>query len=643
LRSYSYQKLKSGLILSGIAGILNLSGRPIDPADLHRMVAAMEYRGPDGTKIWREGPIGLAHCHYWTTPEEVGEEQPIASPDGRYRLTADARIDNRDDLIDALCNAYPVDRASSDAQLILAAYSRWGRECVRHLIGDFAFALWDARTRRLLLARDVIGLRQLFYAVVDGVWCFATRIGAIAPLLAGRLSLNRPLIEDFLRNHWRRHECQTVYREIRRLPPAHTLIPTGDATRPQLYYILGQERPDCRSREEWIEAFRCVLNEAVRCRLRSVGPVGILTSGGLDSPALACIAHELVEQRVTDQEARLYSAVYAHTPEADERDYFDRVANHCHRFTSTYVWADDLWSFREFGSDGGYPLDEPENYEMRSHTVGLFRAARAGGCRTVLAGEGSNQVLGHALYDYPTGLRDLRFRDALAEMKYYRRPGRMGYGRIVARAFLRPLLPEILLAKLQTLRTSPVRAPWVKPQNDLQAPPLECYLDERFNHPPGVSLGTQAAVVNMVRRPFDYARFSTIDVQAAYAGVEWRLPYLDRRVVDFLIHLPRWLQNWRGRDRILLREVMQNRMPEALRTGLKQGFVTALIHRGTRDKERRRIESMMKDSRAVSLDLIDAQLFEQAYASYCRGESEDFDLRLAVLMEAWLRSGGTGN
>jgi hypothetical protein len=219
----------------------------------------------------------------------------------------------------------------------------------------------------------------------------------------------------------------------------------------------------------------------------------------------------------------------------------------------------------------------------------------------------------------------------------------MGYGRIVARAFLRPLLPEILLAKLQTLRTSPVRAPWVKPQNDLQAPPLECYLDERFNHPPGVSLGTQAAVVNMVRRPFDYARFSTIDVQAAYAGVEWRLPYLDRRVVDFLIHLPRWLQNWRGRDRILLREVMQNRMPEALRTGLKQGFVTALIHRGTRDKERRRIESMMKDSRAVSLDLIDAQLFEQAYASYCRGESEDFDLRLAVLMEAWLRSGGTGN
>jgi asparagine synthetase B (glutamine-hydrolysing) len=172
---------------------------------------------------------------------------------------------------------------------------------------------------------------------------------------------------------------------------------------------------------------------------------------------------------------------------------------------------------------------------------------------------------------------------------------------------------------------------------DARASSPECRLDPRFNHPPWVSRGTQAAVVNLVRRPFDYARFSTLDVQTAYAGMEWRLPFLDQRLVDLLVHLPRRLQNWRGHDRVVLRRVMQGRMPERLRLGPKRASMVALAHRGAREKERGRIESMMSGTRAADLGLIDEHLFRQAYGRYREGKTDLLDFRLTILTEAWLR------
>ena len=294
--------------MSGIAGILNLNGAPVDPHQLRKMADAMAYRSRDGQKIWHDGSIGLVHCHFWTTPEEVGEEQPVGSLDGRHWITADARIDNRDELIPLLtAKGHLTKKIPTDAEVTLAAYQCWGEHCARHLVGDFAIAIWDAPARRLFMARDVIGLRQLYYALVDGVLYFGTAIGAVVAALPRAPSLNRRVIEDYLRGRYSSWICQTVYEEILRLPPAHSLIAKGNGlSAPRLYYVFGsQPPPDCKTDQEWMEAFRALLDEAVRSRLRSNMPVGILVSGGLDSSAIACVAHDLAQDEANLPTIRL--------------------------------------------------------------------------------------------------------------------------------------------------------------------------------------------------------------------------------------------------------------------------------------------------------------------------------------------------
>src|SRR5436305_97940 len=131
--------------LSGIAGIVQLDGAPVDRGLVHQMAAALAFRGPDGQHVWTGASVGFAHTLLKTTFEAEHEQQP-ASLDGQVWITADARIDAREDLAREL-GLPPTALARPDCELILHAYARWGESCVEHLLGDFAFAIWDGRTR----------------------------------------------------------------------------------------------------------------------------------------------------------------------------------------------------------------------------------------------------------------------------------------------------------------------------------------------------------------------------------------------------------------------------------------------------------------------------------------------------------------
>src|SRR5580704_5178731 len=139
--------------MSGIAGIWELDGRPVDPASLEKMMQVIRYRGPDGSGSWTAGSITLGHQQLCTTPESLSERQPLLSQDGTLCLTADARVDNRMEVRTDL-EAHGISlRTDTDAELILSAYEIWGENCPVHILGDFAFALWDGRRSQLFCAR----------------------------------------------------------------------------------------------------------------------------------------------------------------------------------------------------------------------------------------------------------------------------------------------------------------------------------------------------------------------------------------------------------------------------------------------------------------------------------------------------------
>src|SRR5581483_3512479 len=159
--------------MSGILGIFHRDGKPVDPEDLGKLVDALRFRGPDEQRTWIDGNLAFGHTLLRTTWESEHEHQPFTL-DGTTWLVCDARLDQRDELIASLgVDSQAPHLQLSDAELILRAYQRWGEGCVHHLLGEFAFAIWDAPARKLFCARDHLGLRPFYYAQLGETFIFS--------------------------------------------------------------------------------------------------------------------------------------------------------------------------------------------------------------------------------------------------------------------------------------------------------------------------------------------------------------------------------------------------------------------------------------------------------------------------------------
>src|SRR5881396_678940 len=184
--------------MSGIVGILNFDGAPIDRALLRRMTDFMTFRGPDEQQVWVDGNVGFGHTLLRTTFESEHEHQPFTL-DGRTWIVADARVDAQADLIAKLAaRGEEVKRGITDVELLLRAHHVWGEDCVDHLLGDFAFAIWDGPKRRLFCARDHLGVKPFFYAHLGATVIFSNTLDCIRRHPAISDKLNDPAIADFL-------------------------------------------------------------------------------------------------------------------------------------------------------------------------------------------------------------------------------------------------------------------------------------------------------------------------------------------------------------------------------------------------------------------------------------------------------------
>ena len=281
-------------------------------------MAARPERGPDGHDSCLLGHVALAHQHFWLTPEEWEEKQPLLS--GHCTLSSDARLDNREQLIQLLHLDQEQAVGLSDASLIMHSYYQWGVDCLHYLLGDYIFALWDDRKQHVFLARDALGARDICY-YVDKIRCLAaSEVSQILshPAVEARINDNR--VAARLGHLWDKPE-ETYYENIKYLPPAHGMIVTAERVKLWRYWDVDAHKTiHCRDDREYADQYLVLLTDAVRCRLRTVGPVGISLSGGLDSSALAAIAVPLVPKLVFGQE-RFVSFSYLF----DELRSFDRA------------------------------------------------------------------------------------------------------------------------------------------------------------------------------------------------------------------------------------------------------------------------------------------------------------------------------
>lgn len=277
--------------LSGITGVWQIDGRPVARATLARMSAELAHRGPDGEQLVTRGDVGLATQHLWITPESLGEVQPLEGPGG-VLLVMDGRLDNREDLVTLL--GQPA--AASDARLALAAFQRWGEDFAGHLNGDFAIGVFDPAARCLVLARDAVGVRPMYFFHRPGFFAFASEIKALlthpaVPTeaddrgLADVLMISTPGLAE---------QDRTCFAGIRSVPPGHLVVVSERGLSFASHWDFDLSRPaPPASFEDYAAELRRLFARAVRRRTRSVHPVAVLVSGGLDSSSVFCHARDV--------------------------------------------------------------------------------------------------------------------------------------------------------------------------------------------------------------------------------------------------------------------------------------------------------------------------------------------------------------
>lgn len=377
--------------MSGICGIIYFDDKPVAD-ELEGMTQRISHRGLDGITYYRNRQVGLAHLMRQVTYESIHEKQPLKNQFGCV-CVADARIDNRNELIAQLDLKPSYCPVITDSELILAAYERWGDDCLYHLIGDFAFAIWDPRRQKLVAARDHSGIRPFHYYFKPGKFvAFASEIQALFAIPEVPKKINDEKIVPYVLwlTDFRAHQASTFYQDIFNLKPAHWLVADSSGVATKFCWDLNLERfSHLKTDEDFVAAHREIFNEAVNCRIRTSFGVGGDISGGLDSSSIACAALHTLQER--QQPYWGYSWDCSNDKDADEREFIDIMVG-VKGLNHQYIRPTQV---KEMAVEGYYNNRPDYFISDANHYLPTMKAANKNGVRTYLTGVEGDTVLSY--------------------------------------------------------------------------------------------------------------------------------------------------------------------------------------------------------------------------------------------------------
>jgi asparagine synthase (glutamine-hydrolysing) len=536
--------------MSGIVGVVHFDGEPVDRRLLGRMTSFMAFRGPDAQEIWIDGGVGFGHALLKTTDESENEQQPFTF-DGRVWIAADARIDARRDLIPEL-RAKGQEGLSSDAadvELILRAYLVWGEDCVEHLLGDFAFAIWDGQKQSLFCARDHLGVKPFFYAHIGQKLIFSSSLDCIRQHPAVSDRLNDLAIADFLLFDLNQDKATTSFADIQRIPPAHVAIWSADGPQMHCYWTLPIDEPVFfRRDEDYMDRFKELLDQAVDDRLRTK-KICVFMSGGLDSPTLAATATRILRGRSANSEVHAFTTVIDGF-DRNERYYAGLVAERLripiHFQDSTGSVIDPDWM------NAAVHTPEPVTDPMNLVSDRREYRTTSSYSRVWFYGEGPDNALRNEWKSYFS---------YLVQQRHYVRLTKNAW-ELVIRSRRIPFLRGILQS---------IKNRW---HGELDKSGYPHWLNQDFafrlqlKHRWEEKQRSSDAALRHPHRPHAYRSFNSpvwdnmfaqCDAEAMGAAAEIRHPFLDLRLLRYMLAVP--VIPW-CRDKYLVRRAMRSVLPD---------------------------------------------------------------------------------
>ena len=615
--------------MSAIAAIFSRHGAPINRANLERMAAARPERGPDGQAMRIIGPAGLAHQHFWITPEEWGERQPI--DDGDTLLSCDARLDNRTQLARHLELEPDQLRLRGDAALILLSYRKWGVDCLTHLLGEFAFVLWDAAKRQLFIARDALGARDICYYVDEQVFLIASEVSQLMAHPRIRPAVNDNRIAAYLAHLWDKPE-ESYYKQIQFLAPAHGMIVSEERVHMWRYWDVDPEaRIRYKDEQEYADHYLELLREALRCRLRTVGPVAISLSGGLDSTSLAALAAPMLSQTTTGLSS--FSYVFDELTSCDERRYIQPVVDR-YQLAATYLPSDDKWPLKnlaEWPQSRDFVFADP----FALLPAAVMEAAGKQGMRLLMGGYYGDVLFTGGQYWTLDMIRGKRL--ALLARTAFNNRSTINWRQEMFESGLRQLIPQKVARGYRRWRPrsvesiSPAIHPDLVARSDV-GERLE-YNGRRDKYPAPAQWHRYRSLTLSI---FSQGLAAT---RARYNkhGLETAQPYYDRRLIEFVMAVPAEELGRPDYDRRLHRQAMRGLLPEAVRRRRVQTGYSPLLLKGMQYEEKETVRRILSDPLVVQRKYINGDWLRKQMGREFDLSKESWQLWFVLSLELWLK------
>lgn len=639
--------------MSGICGIVNFDGQPVQRSALESMADAAAYRGIDGTGYWLKGGLGFVHQALHTTPESRRENQPLVDHQYGLVLVADARIDDRHALINKIKgkNVHVSDRPT-DADLLLAAYMTWGVDCPDNLLGDFAFVIWDNNEKRLFAARDRGGCRCLYYRRTANGIRIATQASQLIVDPEYQPALNRQLVarDLILPGFGGRH--QSYYTGIEKLGPAEKFQMTADKFTSNKYWQLNaDQRINYKDPNEYGDHFRALFNQCVADRLRCEGDTGIFLSGGLDSSSIAAMAgYEISKNTSTvTRNIKCVNWTYGENHVANEMQFGRSVAT---------KWNLDFeaLSMLDFPPLYDYPWRKPHVDEPYNSPISSFFTATLDSLTKINSAPkvwmtgfyGDLLVGGQNPFFYSRLLARGKLIEAYRQISVHKTAYKLSWQQALLIGYFFPLVIRPVKQVLHHIRKGKrsYARDWI----------LQDFIDETgvyewamdLPSPEWVNMRAEHSDIQDGALAFRYRMLNCniserlrvwFERTFAHFHAESWSPWDDSRMSEFILSIPQD-QLARGiNHKLILRNAMHGLLPRAIldRRELRTG-PGVYLEQSFRTRVKTQINSLSANMLSDKHGLIDSAIFKQHIERFFAGKSSyDKILWLTLSLEWWLQ------
>jgi len=606
-------------------GKCNFEGKPVDPQDLDAVRSVLAPYGPDDEGLLCRGSFGAIYRAFHTTRESRRERQPLVLAAGAGAVvTWDGRLDNREDLIQAVGNGLSAE--CTDLEIFAAAYERWKTRSFAMFIGDWAVSIWDPQNRSLILAKDFVGTRHLYYSVEKDQVTWCTLLDPLV-LHAGRsFELNEEYIAGWLGLFPALH--LTPYVGVHSVPPSsYVCLKLGEKRVTKYWNFDPAQRLHYRTDREYEEHFRTVFSQAVRRRLRSDAPVAAELSGGMDSSSIVCMADQLFQSSQAETQ-RIHTISYYDDsdPNWNERPYLEAVERK-RGCTGLHV---------NIGSKDSIAFKADHTQFIATPACALGRddaAAQSAefltshGIRVLLSGIGGDEATGGV----PTPTPELA--GLLVTMQFRRLAGRLKAWALSQRRPWHFLLWDAVREFLpMTKFLTDIRpSPWIslefarRHRQALCGYPQRLQLLERSLP----SLQENLHALEALRRQI------AIATKSSRALCDTRYPYLDRNLLEFLYSIPREQLVRPGQRRSLMRRALPGIVPDEILFRRRKAYVSRQPANLLAERSLE-LMAIVKSATSSQIDWIDSDALVMCMKTVQAGDFQDYlPLIRTILFEVW--------